>query len=407
MTISVPQFIQFSNATEALAELSRLSEHGRIDWCQPVGDALQAAGLFEEFGAHDQCETWHKWAQLPWYGPLEPYLHPVPGAPFVSDVLVNGPGDPISIVEQGRYSNTGSIPHPSWIIFLQRQLALQSKLVAPDAPDAWPSRKGAAQASLLIGSVAGRIRFSITRAPLTPIGPTVAIRILPKNWPTLDDLVKQEALAPEARDLLLHAAQRGVSILVAGGTGSGKTTLTAALLQALGATQRVVLIEEACELPRLRDSLHMEVLQSEWSFSDCVRAALRKKPDRIVVGEVRGPEALAMLQAAATGHPGLGTIHAPDPAAALSNLERMACESGEAPPDVVRRMLGSKAAPLLVAHIGRYGEKRRVGRIDEVLPQAAAQAGAGFALNTLFEFRPDIRQYLRRPVTGEWGEQRF
>ena len=72
----------------------------------------------------------------------------------------------------------------------------------------------------------------------------------------------------------------------------------------------------------------MEVLRSGLTFSDCVRFALRQKPDLIVVGEVRGPEALAMLQSAATGHPGICTIHAPDTQAALKNLERMACESG-------------------------------------------------------------------------------
>ena len=114
----------------------------------------------------------------------------------------------------------------------------------------------------------------------------------------------------------------------------------------------------------------MEVLRSGLTFSDCVRFALRQKPDLIVVGEVRGPEALAMLRAAATGHPGIGTIHAPDVQAALKNLERMACESG-VPANIVRGMLTSSAVPLIVVHIGRYGGQRLVGAIEEVTMMGA------------------------------------
>src|SRR5262249_27347731 len=156
-------------------------------------------------------------------------------------------------------------------------------------------------------------------------GPTLALRILPRRWRTLDDLIQEGVLLRPAAELLLAALRRGVTVLVAGGTGSGKTTLTAALLQAIGEERRVVVIEEARELPDLTDSIALEVLRSGLSFSGCVRFALRQKPDLIVVGEARGPEALAMLQAAATGHPGIGTIHAPDIQAALKNLERMAC----------------------------------------------------------------------------------
>ncbi len=199
----------------------------------------------------------------------------------------------------------------------------------------WPSHA-------LIGTAEGRLRFAVTRPPASPAGPTLALRVLPRRWRTLDDFVLEGIMPRPAADLLLEALRRGVTVLVAGGTGSGKTTLTGALLQAIGEEQRVVVIEEARELPELSDSVAMEVLRSGLSFSDCVRFALRQKPDLIVVGEVRGPEALAMLQAAATGHPGIGTIHAPDVQAALKNLERMACESG-VPANIVRGMLTSAA----------------------------------------------------------------
>jgi pilus assembly protein CpaF len=212
-----------------------------------------------------------------------------------------------------------------------------------------------------------------------------------------------------AAELLIEALRQGVTIVIAGGTGSGKTTLTAALLQAIGEEKRVVTIEEARELPDLPDSVTMEVLRSGLSFSDCVRFALRQKPDLIVVGEVRGPEALAMLRAAATGHPGIGTIHAPDTQAALKNLERMACESGDVPANVVRGMLTSSAVPLIVAHIGRYGGKRLVGQIEEVTVMGAGgQTGDKYTTNPLYVYSVQTQQVQKAyPVQGEWGRGRF
>jgi Flp pilus assembly CpaF family ATPase len=218
-----------------------------------------------------------------------------------------------------------------------------------------------------------------------------------------------EGIMPRpAADLLLEALQRGVTVLVAGGTGSGKTTLTGALLQAIGEEKRVVVIEEARELPELSDSVAMEVLRSGLTFSDCVRFALRQKPDLIVVGEVRGSEALAMLQAAATGHPGIGTIHAPDVQAALKNLERMACESG-VPANIVRGMLTSSAVPLIVAHIGRYGGQRRVGLIEEVTAMGAGGSiGDKYTTNPLFVFNANTNGVQKAyPVQGDWGRGRF
>jgi pilus assembly protein CpaF len=169
-----------------------------------------------------------------------------------------------------------------------------------------------------------------------------------------------------------------------------------------------VVIEEARELPELSDSVAMEVLRSGLTFSDCVRFALRQKPDLIVVGEVRGSEALAMLQAAATGHPGIGTIHAPDVQAALKNLERMACESG-VPANIVRGMLTSSAVPLIVAHIGRYGGQRRVGLIEEVTAMGAGGSiGDKYTTNLLFVFNSNTNGVQKAyPVQGDWGRGKF
>jgi Flp pilus assembly CpaF family ATPase len=288
------------------------------------------------------------------------------------------------------------------VTFVQRQLLLRSDLVQPaEVSDlhamAWP-------AHALIGTADGRLRFALTRPPASPGGPTLALRVLPSRWRTLDDFVLDGILPRQAADVLVAALRRGVSVLVAGGTGSGKTTLTAALLGAIGEEKRVVTIEEARELPELPDSVAMEVLRSGLTFSDCVRFALRQKPDLIVVGEVRGPEALAMLQAAATGHPGIGTIHAPDVQAALKNLERMACESG-IPASIVRGLLTSSAVPLIVVHIGRYGGKRLVGSIEEVtVLGGGGQIGDKYTTNPLFAFIPAANQVQKAyPVQGDWG----
>jgi len=324
----------------------------------------------------------------------------------VSDILINGPGRDITLIEQGQRMGSGVTLHLEWVSFVQRQLMLRSALVAPEqvadlSAMTWPSHA-------LIGTADGRLRFAITRPPASPAGPTLALRVLPRRWRTLDDFVLEGIMPRQAANMLIEALRRGVTILVAGGTGSGKTTLTAALLQSIGEEKRVVCIEEARELPDLPDSVAMEVLRSGLTFSDCVRFALRQKADLIVVGEVRGPEALAMLQAAATGHPGIGTIHAPDVQAALKNLERMACESS-VPANIVRGMLTSSAMPLIVAHIGRYGGKRLLGQIEEVTVMGAGGSiGDKYTTNPLFVFNPTTNQMQKAyPVQGEWGRGTF
>jgi pilus assembly protein CpaF len=378
-------------------ELHFLVQTGRLrHWQRGVTDTLARAGL----GGGLTCE---EWAETPWYGPLEAWLK---DGSTVSDVLINGPGRDITIVDGGQRMASGVTLHPEWVAFVQRQLLLRSGLVtAEQVADLhamqWPSHA-------LIGTAEGRLRFAITRPPASPAGPTLSLRVLPRRWRTLDDFVLEGILPRQAADLLIEALRRGVTILVAGGTGSGKTTLTGGLLTAIGEEKRVVVIEEARELPDLHDSVAMEVLRSGLTFSDCVRFALRQKPDLIVVGEVRGPEALAMLQAAATGHPGIGTIHAPDVQAALKNLERMACESG-VPANIVRGMLTSSAVPLIVAHIGRYNGQRRVGAIEEVTVMGAGGAiGDKYTTNPLFVFNLQSNQVQKAyPVQGEWGRGKF
>ena len=384
-------------ATETrLSELRQLTRTSRFDWKLPIQDALARAGLPGGLPAEE-------WARLAWYGPLETWLQSDVNAQ-ISDILINGPGRDVMVIDEGQRMPTGVRIHQQWIEFVQRQLLLRAGLISLQNPTVWPKHA-------MLGTADRRLRFALTRPPASPDGPTVSIRILPRHWRKIDDLVREpEPVLPRAAaELLIEALRCGVTVLIAGATGSGKTTMTGALLQAIGDEKRVVIIEESRELPQPADSMTMEVLNSGMTYTECVRFSLRQKPDLIICGEVRGSEALAMLQAAASGHPGIGTIHAPDAQAALKNLERMASEDGATPVNVVRGLLTSAAVPLIVAHIGNYGGRRRVGSIEEVLAQGATgQGGDRYPTNTLFAFDPRAGKIEKRyAVQGSWGLGRF
>jgi pilus assembly protein CpaF len=260
-----------------------------------------------------------------------------------------------------------------------------------------------------MGTVDRRLRVAAMRPPASPDGPNLVVRVLPERWRSLSDLVLQDVLSEEIATLLLNALRSGATIPIGGGVGSGKTTLAAALLLAIGNDRLAVVIEESTELPQLPDSLSVEVGRSGLSFAEWGRFSLRQKPDLIVVGEARGPEALALLQAANSGHPSVATIHALDIDGALRNLERMACERGTVPAAIVRGMMTSNAAPIVVCHIGRYRGKRMVGMVAEVSPMGASgHAGDRFVANPLFAFNPQLARLEKVSlVTGRWGLGRY
>src|SRR5690606_28434252 len=155
-------------------------------------------------------------------------------------------------------------------------------------------------------------RYAITAQPFSRDGGSLAIRLLPERWRTLDDLIQHGAITSDAAMVLLAALASGASVMISGATGSGKTTLAAGFTQELGKRQRLVFVEDGGELPRATNSLHLEVSSEGDEFYRALKLSLRQKPSYIIVGEVRGGEAMAMLQAAATGHPGICTIHAPN-----------------------------------------------------------------------------------------------
>lgn len=379
-----------------LQELRTLTHAERFDWHGERALVLNDAGLRDY--------TAVQWAAVPWYGPLEAWLRDT----AVSDILINGPTREVFVVRDGAMRATGQALHSSWLDWLQTQIAARGGAVNPAFPDIWQRADGSAT-HLLEGSAERRLRFAISRPPASPDGPSISVRVLPARWRTLDDLIKLGVLPRRAAELLLDAVQHGVSLLIGGTTGSGKTTLSAALLQAVGEGKRVVIIEESRELPVLPNSVSMEVSLSGARFSDMVRFALRQKPHLIVVGEARGPEALALLQAAATGHPGIATIHADGVQAALRNLERMACEQPDVPPTLIRSMITATQAPLIICHIGQYGGTRQVGQIEEVLEMGmTGGVGSRYMTNPLWSFNPHTNQVEpTNPVQAAWGRGRW
>ncbi|MDP9347030.1 MAG: CpaF family protein [Actinomycetota bacterium] len=234
--------------------------------------------------------------------------------------------------------------------------------------------------------------------PLSLSGPLLTIRKFGRERLDLEDLIRVGALSREACELLVSCLAAELNILVCGGTGSGKTTLLNALSSAIPDDNRIVTIEDAAEL-RL-DQRHVLRLESrppniegegEISIRDLVRNALRMRPDRIVVGEVRGAEALDMLQAMNTGHDGsLCTLHANSARDALARIETMVLMAGyDLPIKAIRTQVAS--ALDLVVHLERLPDgARRVVAITEVL----RMEGDVITTQELFSFQVD-------EVTGE------
>src|SRR6266511_2376058 len=211
--------------------------------------------------------------------------------------------------------------------------------------------------------------------PLSLRGPTLTIRKFSRDPYTMDDLINFGTLTPKAAHFLAACVQGKLNMLISGGTGTGKTTTLNALSAYVPGDERIVTIEDAAELQLQQE--HVITLearpvniegQGEVKIRELVRNALRMRPDRIIVGEVRGPETLDMLQAMNTGHEGsLTTIHANSPRDALSRLETLVLTAGvELPLRAIREQVSS-AFDLLVQITRLVDGSRRVSHVTEVL----------------------------------------
>jgi pilus assembly protein CpaF len=307
-------------------------------------------------------------------GPLEPLMHD----PTISDVLVNGPGQ-VFVERFGRLEETEVVfaDNAHLMMIIQRIAARLGRRIDETSP--------MVDARLPDGS-----RVNAIIPPLSLEGPVLSIRRFAERL-TAEHLVANRTLPAEMLRLLEACVEARISVLISGGTGSGKTTLLNVLSRFIPVEERLVTIEDSAELQLQRK--HVVRLETrpanmegagEVSPRDLVRNALRMRPDRIIVGEVRGPEALDMLQAMNTGHEGsLTTIHANDTADALTRLEMMVMMAGyELPIPVVRHYISS-AITLVLQLVRLKGGQRRVVRISEIV---GTEPGP-YAMKHLFGFR--------------------
>lgn len=218
-------------------------------------------------------------------------------------------------------------------------------------------------------------RVHIVLPPVALNGPIVTIRRFPEHPIEMKDLIAFGSISMEAAAFLQQLVVAGYNIFISGGTGSGKTTFLNALSQSIPANQRVITIEDSAELQlkTIQNLVRLETRNAntegcqEISIRDLIRASLRMRPDRIIVGEVRGSEAIDMIQALNTGHDGsLSTGHANSAADMLARLETMVLMGMELPLAAIRGQIASGLD--LIVHVGRLRDKsRRVLEIVEVL----------------------------------------
>ncbi|WP_138494294.1 CpaF family protein [Paenibacillus pinistramenti] len=239
-------------------------------------------------------------------------------------------------------------------------------------------------------------RVNIVLPPVALKGPTMTIRKFPEKPMSMEDLVQLGSLTEDAAVFLQQLVRSKYNLFISGGTGSGKTTFLNALSQYIPADERIITIEDSAELQivTVPNLVSLETRNAntegrgEITIRDLIRSSLRMRPNRIVVGEVRGAEALDMLQAMNTGHDGsLSTGHANSTVDMLSRLETMVLSGAELPVSVVRKQIGS--AIDIFVHLSRLRDRTR--RVTEIAEVAGFQDGE-IVLRPLYLFREEGEQ---------------
>lgn len=298
----------------------------------------------------------------------------------VSEVMINGPFE-IFVEQKGLVHKVPNVFHNEEALTAAMRAVAQSvgRVIDTDNPRL--------DARLPDGS-----RIAVVLPPMAKNGTTVAIRKFSKEKLGLKDLIEFGSVSQTAARFLDCCMHLGKNTLVSGGTGSGKTTMLNILGSRMPKTQRLLIIEDSAELQikaehvvqfeTRKENLKMGV--TGVSIRDLVESALRLRPDRIIVGEVRGMEALDLLNAMGTGHEGsMGTVHANTPIDACTRLETL-CLMGETriPPDAIRKMVGS--ALQLIVQCNRYHDgARRTSHISEVL---GVDASGNYIVKDIFRW---------------------
>ncbi|HEX2215411.1 MAG TPA: CpaF family protein [Xanthobacteraceae bacterium] len=293
------------------------------------------------------------------YGPLEPLL----ARDDIADIMVNGAAT-VFIEVAGKIQKTGIRfrDNQQLLNVCQRIVSQIGRRVDESSP--------ICDARLPDGS-----RVNVIAPPLAIDGPTLTIRKFKKDKLTLDQLVRFGTISHEGAEVLRVIGRSRVNTIISGGTGSGKTTLLNCLTRYIDEDERIITCEDAAELQlqqphvvRLETRPPNLEGEGQVTMRDLVRNCLRMRPERIIVGEVRGPEAFDLLQAMNTGHDGsMGTLHANNPREALSRVESMITMGGYALPSrTIREMMCASIDVIVQAARLRDGS-RRITHITEVV----------------------------------------
>jgi len=320
----------------------------------------------------------------------------------ITEIMVNG-YDKIFIEKKGRlHQYEGQFSSPEKLGDVVQTIAANANKRVNEASPILDTR-------LKDGS-----RVNIVMEPIAVRGPVVTIRRFPEKGMGIADMILTETMTQEAADFLEEAVCIGLNIFISGGTGSGKTTMLNALSNFIPYGERVITIEDSAELrlDRVCNLVSLECRQANTegenavTIRDLIRTSLRMRPDRIVVGEVRGGEALDMLQAMNTGHDGsLSTGHGNSPADMLSRLEVMTLMAGEELP--ISAIRGQIASALdIMVHLGRMPDgSRRVLNISQV----QGVENGEIVMEPLFEYgeddpsEADTSRNWKREITAGYG----
>lgn len=310
-------------------------------------------------------------------------IHPLINDPTVNDILINGAAN-VYVERNGKLEKTGiNLGRDAEVIRVANEIVetVGRKL---------DRRRPLVDARLLDGS-----RVNVIAPPLAVDGTTISIRKFSTRAITLDVMIEQGNINKALADILYICAASRMNVLISGGTGSGKTTLLNAVSRGIDHAERIVTIEDAAEL-KLQQP-HIIRLETkpfeiggnrdmEVTMRDLVKNSLRMRPDRIIVGEVRGPEAFDMMQAMNTGHEGsMTTIHANHPRDALSRLENMIMMANLGiPMKAIRYQIASALNVIVQVSRMRDGH-RRITHVSEVV----GMEGEIITLQDLFNFVPD------------------
>ena len=252
-------------------------------------------------------------------------------------------------------------------------------------------------------------RVNVVLDPVALNGPILTIRKFPEEAITMEDLIRWESISQEAAEYLKVLVKAGYNIFISGATSTGKTTFLNVLADYIPKTERVITIEDSAELQihGIENLVRMEVRQADGdgvsnvTLRDLIRTCLRMRPDRIIVGEVRGEEALDMIQSMNTGHDGsLSTGHANSPQDMLSRLETMALFASDIPIQAIRKQIASSID--IIVQLERLRDRsRRVTAITEVLDCTED----AYILNPIFEFHEQDNLVMENSSYGDIPER--